>query len=118
MSCSRYFLKATLYHRLFMIFDRDKPYTLCLIYKRRIPKRTGGSGIGIRIVGNISITDVGKINFKKERTVRVKSKEEAQEIIENILKMNFCYKCQKPGKDDTFNRYTFENCKKKDMLNL
>jgi hypothetical protein len=91
-SCSRLFLKAKLDQRLFMITERELPWTATLIYKRRVPQVSGGSGIGIN-VGHMQFVDTQSIAFTKERYVRFSSHEQAVARVQDIMMQKYCYKC-------------------------
>jgi len=91
-SCSRLFLKAKLQQRLFMIFDKELPWTATLIYKRQVPQVSGGSGIGFQ-AGHIQFVDTQSIAFTKERYVRFSSHKEAVDRIREIMMQKYCYKC-------------------------
>ncbi len=91
-SCSKLLIKASCRRRLFCVFHPDKPYLLTLTYRRRVPRTTGGSGVGM-VVGDLTITDTPSIDFTKDRVYRVESVKAAESILADIRTNRFCYKC-------------------------
>lgn len=91
MSCTKLLFFASISKRLFCIFDKDKPYDLILKYRKIVPKRSGGSGIGFGS-GSIHFTDVENTEYEDREEHRVKSPEEANEIIARLRK-GYCFKC-------------------------
>src|SRR5436189_210952 len=75
---------ANVRKRLFMIFDRECPYTLTLKYAK--PKQSLNLNIGITSDGKMVYTPTVRTDFYQIITKRYQTRDDAQKDIEEINK--------------------------------
>lgn len=89
--CTQMLYKVERGERLFMIFDRDKPYEAAFYYRRLNPHTSGGSGFGIGF-GLVHHTSIQTTKYTKTRYFRFRTQSDIDEL-ERKLKEGFCFKC-------------------------
>lgn len=98
--CTKLLVRFFIRDRLFRIFDRDKPFELYSRFRIDPPETSGGSGLGVGLIF-FHFTDVGKTNYSHDKIQRVKSLDEASEIVEK-LKNGYCFECGDVSKCRSF----------------
>jgi len=68
--------------RLFMLFDRDYPYTLTLKYAK--PRKTSAMDVGVTTNGNLAFTPTTRTDLNQMITKRYQTREEAQKDMDEI----------------------------------
>ncbi len=90
--CTKKIISHKFRERLFMIFERDKPYVLSIKYMKTVPTTTGGSGFGIQTKYS-QYVDVEKTEYVKYYERRVSSHKEGNELIDR-LSNGYCLHCR------------------------